>query len=87
MVKSIATNLKEKTFLIYTDGVTEGYLSNGQELGVEGVERIIKKIENVTPQNIINSITTELNWGAEKLRDDITCLALNIRNTELAKQK
>jgi adenylate cyclase len=79
--------LKEKTFLIYTDGVTEGYLSNGQELGVEGVERIIKKIENVTPQNIINSITTELNWGAEKLRDDITCLALNIRNTELAKQK
>ena len=79
--------MKEKTFLIYTDGVTEGYLSNGQELGVEGVERIIKKIENVTPQNIINSITTELNWGAEKLRDDITCLALNIRNTELAKQK
>ena len=85
MVISKATNLKEKTFLIYTDGVTEGYLRNGQELGVEGVERIIKKIEIVTPQNIIDSITTELNWGAEKLRDDITCLALDIKNTQLIK--
>jgi serine phosphatase RsbU (regulator of sigma subunit) len=85
MVKSKTTNLKEKTFLIYTDGVTEGYLRNGQELGVEGVERIVRNLEIINPQNIINSITTELNWGAEKLRDDITCMALDIRNTELTK--
>ena len=52
---------------------------------IVNIERIIKKIGNVTPQNIINSITTELNWGAEKLRDDITCLALDIKNTELTK--
>jgi len=77
--------LKEKTFLIYTDGVTEGYLRNGQELGVEGVERIVRNLEIVTPQNIIDSITIELNWGAEKLRDDITCLALDIKNTQLIK--
>ena len=85
MVKSKATNLKEKTFLVYTDGVTEGYLSNGQELGVEGVERIVRNLEIINPQNIVDSITTELNWGAEKLRDDITCLALDIKNTELTK--
>ena len=77
--------MKEKTFLIYTDGVTEGYLRNGQELGVEGVERIVRNLEIINPQNIIDSITTELNWGAEKLRDDITCLALDIKNTELTK--
>ena len=85
MVKSKTTNIKEKTFLIYTDGVTEGYLRNGQELGVEGVERIVRNLEMINPQNIIDSITTELNWGAEKLRDDITCLALDIKNTELTK--
>ena len=27
-----------------------------------------------------------LNWGAEKLRDDITCLALDLKNTELINQ-
>ena len=31
----------------------------------------------------MDTIASELNWGAEKLRDDITCLALNLDNTEL----
>ena len=33
----------------------------------------------------MDSIAKELDWGAEKLRDDITCLAINIKNTELIK--
>tara|TARA_B100000131_G_scaffold302688_1_gene326069 strand:+ start:51 stop:2165 length:2115 start_codon:yes stop_codon:yes gene_type:complete len=85
MVKSKTINLKEKTFVVYTDGVTEGYLKNGQELGAEGVQRIVNSLENVTPKNIVDSIAKELNWGAEKLRDDITCLALDLKNTELIK--
>ena len=36
-------NLKDKTFVVYTDGVTEGYLKNGEELGAEGVQNIIQK--------------------------------------------
>ena len=47
------------------------------------VERIVKGLSSVTPKNIVDSIAAELNWGAEKLRDDITCLALNLDNTEL----
>ena len=39
-----------------------------------------------TPKNIVESIEKELNWGAEKLRDDITCMAINIENTELIKK-
>ena len=35
----------------------------------------------------MDSIETELNWGAEKLRDDITCLALDLKNTELVQLK
>ena len=43
--------------------------------------------QEVTPKNIVESIEKELNWGAEKLRDDITCMAININNTELIKKK
>ena len=85
MVKSKTINLKEKTFVVYTDGVTEGYLKNGQELGAEGVQRIVNNLDNVTPKNIVDSIANELNWGSEKLRDDITCLALDLKNTEIIK--
>ena len=83
MVKSKTINLKEKTFVVYTDGVTEGYMKNDQELGAEGVQKIVNQLENITPKNIVDTIASELNWGAEKLRDDITCLALDLKNTEL----
>ena len=87
MVKSKTINLKDKTFVVYTDGVTEGYLKNGQELGAEGVQKIVTELDNITPKNLVDSIANELNWGAEKLRDDITCLALDLKNTELLNLK
>ncbi len=87
MVKSKTINLKEKTFVVYTDGVTEGYLKNGEELGADGVQRIVNGLDSITPKNIVDSIAKELNWGAEKLRDDITCLALDLKNTELTQPK
>ena len=87
MVKSNTMNLKDKTFVVYTDGVTEGYLKNGEELGAEGVQKIIDCMSEVTPKSIVESIEKELNWGAEKLRDDIICMAININNTELIKKK
>ncbi len=87
MVKSNTINMKDKTFVVYTDGVTEGYLKNGEELGSEGVQNIINDISEVTPKAIVESIEKKLNWGAEKLRDDITCMAINIKNTELIKKQ
>ena len=87
MVKSKTMNLKEKTFVVYTDGVTEGYLKNGQELGAEGVQRIVTELNDITPKNIVDAIASELNWGSDKLRDDITCLALDLKNTELINKK
>ena len=85
MVKSKTINLKNKTFVVYTDGVTEGYLRNGEELGAEGVQKIVRTLDNITPKILVDSIASELNWGAEKLRDDITCLALDLKKTELVK--
>ena len=37
-------NIKEKNLMIYTDGVTEGYLENGEELQVKGLEQETLKI-------------------------------------------
>ena len=78
MVKKRSLNIKDKTFVVYTDGVTEGYLKNGKELGVEGVKEIILNIKEINPKNIINEIVNNLNFGNVKLRDDITCLSIKI---------
>ena len=87
MVKSNTINIKDKTFVVYTDGVTEGYLKNGEELGADGVQEVINNISDVTPKTIVEGIENQLNWGAEKLRDDITCMAINLKNTDLLKKK
>ena len=54
MVKSTTMNLKDKTFVVYTDGVTEGYLKNGEELGAEGVQKIIDNMSEVTPKILLS---------------------------------
>ena len=74
-------NIKNKTFIVYSDGVTEGYLKNGQMLGVEGIKEIILNIKEINPKNIINNIVDTLNFDQAKLRDDITCLCINIKNS------
>ena len=88
MVKSKTINIKDKTFVVYTDGVTEGYLPNGEEFGAVGVENIVKGMEIVTPKDLVEQVTSTLNWGIPKLRDDITCMAINFDNpTEIEKKK
>ena len=81
MVKKRNLNIRDKTFVVYTDGVTEGYLKNGKELRVEGVKKIISSINEINPKNIINNIVDNLNFDQVKLRDDITCLCIKINNS------
>ena len=88
MVKSNTINIKDKTFVVYTDGVTEGYLPNGEEFGAVGVENIVKELDIITPKELVEKVTSTLNWGISKLRDDITCMAINFDNpTEIEKKK
>ena len=88
MVKSNTINIKDKTFVVYTDGVTEGYLPNGEEFGAVGVENIVKEMDTITPKELVEKVTSTLNWGIPKLRDDITCMAINFDNpTEIEKKK
>ena len=75
--KTSIKNIKDKTVLIYTDGVTEGYLKNNEELGAKGFENLIKDNKFDNSKDIIDKVCEILD-NRSKLRDDITCLGINI---------
>ena len=75
--KTSIKNIKDKTLLIYTDGVTEGYLKNNEELGAKGFEDLIKDNKFDNSKKIIDKVCEILD-NRSKLRDDITCLGINI---------
>ena len=69
-------NFKGKSIFIYTDGVTEGYLKNGLELGVSGFEKIVTESKETNPKKIINLVIQALK--SSYLRDDLSCLGIKI---------
>ena len=70
-------DIKDKNLMIYTDGVTEGYLKNNQELQVKGLEQELKKNNLVKNEDIINHISSILTKRDIPLRDDVTCLIVS----------
>ena len=76
--KTTTMDISDKTILIYTDGVTEGYLDEGKELEVTGLENEIKKLNTTSPETIINHATKILTEKGFTLRDDITALGIKL---------
>ena len=76
--KTTTMDISDKTILIYTDGVTEGYIDEGIELEVEGLEKEIKKLNTTSPEIIINHATKILTEKGYTLRDDITALGIKL---------
>ena len=76
--KTTTMDISNKTILIYTDGVTEGYIDEGKELEVEGFEKEIKKLNTTSPEIIINHATKILTEKGYTLRDDITALGIKL---------
>ena len=70
-------SLENKNLVIYTDGVTEGYLENNQELEAKGVEKEIIDNKFKSPEAIIEHLSDILTKRKEPLRDDITCLIIS----------
>ncbi|MDC0558013.1 CHASE2 domain-containing protein [Candidatus Pelagibacter ubique] len=79
MIKTSKLNLENKKIFIYTDGVTEGYLENGQELTAKGVEDIVLNNKDLSLKDTIEKVVKKLNHGI-KLRDDITMLGIDLKN-------
>ena len=78
--KTTTIDITDKTILIYTDGLTEGYIKNKEELTVNGFENEIKKINSTDPKKIIEHVSEILTKDLNELRDDITCLGINLPN-------
>jgi adenylate cyclase len=76
--KTNTINISEKTILIYTDGLTEGYIKNKEELTVEGFENEIKNINSLDPKTVIDHVSSLLTNNTNSLRDDITCLGIRL---------
>ena len=76
--KTTNLDISDKTILIYTDGVTEGYVDEGKELEVAGLESEIKKLNTTSPETIINHATKILTEKGYTLRDDITALGIKL---------
>ena len=78
--KTTTIDITDKTILIYTDGLTEGYVKNKEELTVNGFENEIKKIKSTDPKEIIEHVSEILTKDLNELRDDITCLGIQLPN-------
>ena len=75
--KTNKININNKNLMIYTDGVTEGYLEDGSELEVSGLEKELKENKLIKTTEIINYISQLLTKKNKPLRDDITCLIIS----------
>ena len=70
-------DIKDKNLMIYTDGVTEGYLEDGSELEVKGLENELKNNKLFKSTEIIDHIKLLLTKSNMPLRDDITCMIVS----------
>ena len=73
----IEFNLDGGALYIFTDGVTEGYLENGEEFSVEGVKELLDDLTDVSPYERLETVVKKINWGTETLRDDLTMMVID----------
>lgn len=71
-------NLDGGTLYIFTDGVTEGHLPDGNMLGVEGLQNLLESHANQPTNDRLLAVTDAINSDGEPLHDDLTLLALEV---------
>ena len=78
-IETSKIDLLNKKLFIYTDGVTEGYISGDEELTVQGIEKIVREDDKSDINQIVDRVTKALN-NRENLRDDITMMGLTVKS-------
>ncbi len=68
-------SLKHSSLYLYTDGVSEGKLSNNQEIGIDGLKKLISKVAPLEKSERIKKIVSLFNTGSA-LHDDITLMVI-----------
>lgn len=64
---------------IFTDGVTEGYVTGKEELGVDGLKAMITEAlrEGLPPEQRLDRVASCLTVSGEPLRDDVTIMVID----------
>ncbi len=75
----VAVPLDGGVLYAFTDGVTEGYLESGRELGLAGLKEFLARDGADTAGRRIARVADELTRSQGALRDDVTLLAIDDR--------
>lgn len=70
-------NLDDGKLFVFTDGVTEGYIAEGEELGIDGLKAILT--DPVAPEmaEVLSSIAAKIGGFGTALRDDVTIIGID----------
>lgn len=70
-------NLNDGKLFVFTDGVTEGYIAKGEELGVDGLKAILTDPDMPTMAEMLSSIAAKIGGFGTALRDDVTIIGID----------
>lgn len=64
---------------IFTDGVTEGYIADQEELGSDGLKTMIEEAlkDGLNPAQRLDRVAARLTASGEPLRDDVTIMVID----------
>lgn len=69
-------NLNGGSLYLYSDGVTEGHISQNVQLGLEGLVKMIKRLQTKPPLERLQSIISRFEPDLKPLKDDFTMLLI-----------
>jgi sigma-B regulation protein RsbU (phosphoserine phosphatase) len=70
-------NLDGGRLFVFTDGVTEGYVADGVELGIDGLKDMISAAGKGNVQDVLDKVRAAIGGEGRVLRDDVTLLAID----------
>jgi len=70
-------NLNGGRLFVFTDGVTEGYIDDGVELGIDGLKDMMTAAKDGDVQALLNSVRERIGGEGRVLRDDVTIIAID----------
>jgi len=78
----VELNLDGGTLYLFTDGVTEGTLANGDMLGTAGVQKILTDYADYDLDSRLSAVVDRIRGVTADLHDDITILGLDASGVE-----
>ncbi len=70
-------NLGGGRLFIFTDGVTEGYIENGEEFGIDGLKDLICSARDEGTSVVLDAVRARIGETGAPLRDDVTIVAVD----------